>query len=112
MECPPGKVECKTSEELSPLEGIVGQDRALKALIFGVEMKGKGFNIFAAGPPDTGKRPATRGYLEEIAKTKPTPHDWCNVNKFQNPSAPKALKLQSGKAKILQEPHNNPIELD
>src|SRR5438445_2197107 len=102
LECPPGKVECKTSEELSPLEGIVGQDRALKALIFGVEMKGKGFNIFAAGPPVTGKRPATRSYLEKIAKTKPTPPDWCYVNNFQNPYEPKALKLPAGKAKIFQ----------
>src|SRR5438445_6162398 len=97
LECPPGTVECKTSEELSPLEGIVGQDRALKALIFGVEMKGKGFNIFAAGPPVTGKRPATRSYLEKIAKTKPTPPDWCYVNNFQNPYEPKALSSRLAK---------------
>ena len=110
LECPPGKVECKTSEELSPLEGIVGQDRALKALIFGVEMKGKGFNIFAAGPPVTGKRPATRSYLEKIAKTKPTPPDWCYVNNFQNPYEPKALKLPAGKAKIFQKDLKNLID--
>jgi lon-related putative ATP-dependent protease len=110
LECPPGKVECKTSEELSPLEGIVGQDRALKALIFGVEMKGKGFNIFAAGPPVTGKRPATRNYLEKIAKTKPTPPDWCYVNNFQNPYEPKALKLPAGKAKIFQKDLKNLID--
>jgi lon-related putative ATP-dependent protease len=110
FECPPGKVECKTSEELSPLEGIVGQDRALKALIFGVEMKGKGFNIFAAGPPVTGKRPATRSYLEKVAKTKPTPPDWCYVNNFQNPYEPKALKLPAGKAKIFQKDLKNLID--
>src|SRR2546429_9814739 len=76
LECPPGKVECKTSEELAPLEGIVGQDRALKALTFGMEMKGKGFNVFSAGPPVTGKRPATRSYMEKSAMTKPHPHNW------------------------------------
>src|SRR5436189_5051392 len=84
LECPPGKVECKTSQELSPLEGVVGQDRALKALVFGVEMKAKGFNIFAAGLPVTGKRPATRSYLEKIAKTKPTPPDSGNANQNKN----------------------------
>ncbi len=110
MECPPGKVECKTSEELAPLEGIVGQDRALKALTFGMEMKGKGFNVFAAGPPVTGKRPATRSYLEKIAKTKPTPPDWCYVNNFQNPYEPKALKLPAGKAKIFQKDLKNLID--
>src|SRR5256885_4216248 len=110
FECPPGKVECKTSQELSPLEGIVGQDRALKALVFGVEMKAKGFNIFAAGPPVTGKRPATRSYLEKIAKTKPTPPDWCYVNNFQNPYEPKALNLPAGKAKIFQKDLKNLID--
>jgi lon-related putative ATP-dependent protease len=109
-ECPPGMVECKTSEELAPLEGIVGQDRALKALIFGMEMKGKGFNVFAAGPPVTGKRPATRSYLEKIAKTKPTPPDWCYVNNFQNPYEPKALKLPAGKAKVFQKDLKSLIE--
>ena len=110
MECPPGKIECKTSEQLAPLEGIVGQDRALKALTFGMEMKGKGFNVFAAGPPVTGKRPATRSYLEKIAKTKSTPPDWCYVNNFQNPYEPKALKLPAGKAKIFQKDLKNLID--
>ena len=110
LECPPGKVECKTSEELAPLEGIVGQDRALKALTFGMEMRGKGFNVFAAGPPVTGKRPATRSYLEKIAKTKPTPPDWCYVNNFQNPYEPKALRLPAGKAKVFQKDLKNLID--
>src|SRR5881296_740814 len=73
-------------------------------------MKGKGFNIFAAGPPVTGKRPATRSYLEKIAKTKPTPPDWCYVNNFQNPYEPKALKLPAGKAKIFQKDLKNLID--
>ena len=110
LECPLGKVECKTSEELTPLEGIVGQDRALKALTFGMEMKGKGFNVFAAGPPITGKRPATKSYLERIARSKPTPPDWCYVNNFQNPYEPKTLKLPAGKAKIFQKDLKSLIE--
>jgi lon-related putative ATP-dependent protease len=110
FECPPGKVECKTSEELAPLEGIVGQDRALKALTFGMEMRGKGFNVFAAGPPITGKRPAARSYLEKIAKAKPTPPDWCYINNFQNPYEPKALKLPAGKARIFQKDIKSLVE--
>src|SRR5437660_3760289 len=75
-----------------------------------MEMKRKGFNVFAAGPPVTGKRPATRSYLEKIAKTKPTPPDWCYVNNFQNPYEPKALKLPAGKAKIFQKDLKNLID--
>src|SRR5437879_1049378 len=73
-------------------------------------MKGKGFNVFAAVPPVTGKRPSTRSYLEKIAKTKPTPPDWCYVNNFQNPYEPKALKLPAGKAKIFQKDLKNLID--
>src|SRR5881275_1594770 len=87
--CAPEAANCKTSEELGPVEGIIGQDRALKALKFGIEMKGKGFNVYAAGPPITGKRPATRSFLENIAKTRPVPPDWVYVNNFQNPYEPK-----------------------
>ena len=75
-----------------------------------MEMKGKGFNVYAAGPPVTGKRPAARSYLESIAKTRPTPPDWCYVNNFQNPYEPKALKLPAGKAKIFQKDLKNLID--
>src|SRR5467141_400629 len=73
LECPPDQVGCETSAELGPVDGIIGQDRALKALKFGVEMKGKGFNVYVAGPPITGKRPDARSFLENIAKTRPVP---------------------------------------
>lgn len=32
------KLDCKTTEELEPLEGIIGQDRAVKALEFGLNI--------------------------------------------------------------------------
>lgn len=65
-------------------------------------MKGKGFNVYAAGAPVTGKRPATRSYLDGIARTKPTPPDWVYVNNFQNSYEPRALKLPAGRARVLQ----------
>lgn len=110
LECPTDKVGCETSQELGPVEGIIGQERALKALKFGVEMKGKGFNIYAAGLPLTGKRPATRNYLEGIAKTRPTPPDWIYVNNFENSYEPKALKLPAGRARVFQKDLKNFID--
>src|SRR2546428_505956 len=107
LECPPDQVGCETSAELGPVDGIIGQDRALKALKFGVEMKGKGFNVYVAGPPITGKRPAARSFLENIAKTRPVPPDWVYVNNFQNPYEPKTLKLPPGRAKVFQKDVND-----
>lgn len=108
--CPPDQVGCETSAQLDPVEGIIGQERALKALKFGIEMKGKGFNVYAAGPPVTGKRPATRSFLEAIAKTRPVPPDWVYVNNFQNTYEPKALMLPSGKARVFQKDLKSFIE--
>jgi lon-related putative ATP-dependent protease len=108
--CPADQVGCETSAELGPIEGIIGQDRALKALKFGIEMKGRGFNVYAAGPPITGKRPATRSFLEGIAKTRPIPSDWVYVNNFQNQYEPKALMLPPGKARAFQRDLKNFIE--
>jgi lon-related putative ATP-dependent protease len=45
---------------------------------------------------------AVKDFLEEIAKTKPIPNDWCYVNNFSNPYEPKAIKLPPGKGKDLQ----------
>ncbi len=110
LECPPDQVGCETSAELGPVDGIIGQDRALKALKFGVEMKGKGFNVYVAGPPITGKRPAARSFLENIAKTRPVPPDWVYVNNFENPYEPKTLKLPPGRAKVFQKDLKNLVD--
>src|SRR5213083_272942 len=110
LECPPDQVGCETSAELGPVDGIIGQDRALKALKFGVEMKGKGFNVYVAGPPITGKRPAARSFLENIAKTRPVPPDWVYVNNFQNPYEPKTLKLPPGRAKVFKKDLKNLVD--
>jgi len=110
LECPPDQVGCETSAELGPVDGIIGQDRALKALKFGVEMKGKGFNVYVAGPPITGKRPAARSFLENIAKTRAVPPDWVYVNNFQNSYEPKTLKLPPGRAKAFQKDLKNLVD--
>jgi len=101
---------CERTEEISPLEGIIGQERAVRALKFGLEIKERGFNIFVAGLPGTGKTTAVKGFLEEQAKGKPAPFDWCYVNNFQDPYQPKALRLPSGKANQFKRDMKNLIE--
>jgi len=101
-ECDSTALGCKTTEDMPPLEGIIGQDRAVRALQFGLEIKERGFNIYAAGNPGTGRTTAVKGFLERVAVDKPVPSDWCYVNNFRNPYEPKALKLPPGKGKELQ----------
>ncbi len=102
LECKSDLLGCKSSAELGPVDEIIGQDRALRALKFGLEIKSKGFNIYAAGLPGTGKHTGTKKYLEAISKLKPTPPDWCYVNNFHNSYEPHALRFPTGKARIFQ----------
>ncbi len=98
-ECDPTLMSCKTTKELAPLEEIIGQERAVRALKFGLGIKEKGFNIYVAGYPGTGRTSAVKNFLDEVARQKPIPADWCYVNNFSNQYAPKAIRLSPGKGK-------------
>ncbi len=92
----PADVGCTSTKELQPAEEIIGQDRAQKALRFGLEIREKGFNIYVAGMPGTGRRTAVKKFLDELAKTKPKADDWVYVNNFANPHEPIAVRLPPG----------------
>ncbi len=89
--------ECQSTADLTPLKEIIGQDRAVRALQFGLKIQDKGFNIYISGMPGTGRRSATVKFLEEVAKMRPVPPDWCYVNNFQDPDSPHAIRLPPGK---------------
>jgi lon-related putative ATP-dependent protease len=108
VECEP--LECRTSGELAPLEGVIGQDRALRALNLGLGIGEKGFNLYVAGPPGTGKTTAVRNFLEAIAKKRPASPDWCYVNNFHNSYEPLCLQLPTGRAKTFRKDLDNFIE--
>jgi len=92
-----GVISCESTEELEPLEQIIGQDRAVKALQFGLKIGEEGFNVYVAGHPGTGRRTSIINFLEEMAKEMPTPSDWCYVNNFDNSDKPNAMELPPGK---------------
>lgn len=101
-ECSQTFVSCKSTQDFAPLQEIIGQERAVRALKFGLGIKDRGFNLYVSGLPGTGRKTAVKNFLEEIAQAKPVPFDWCYVNNFSNEYEPKALKLPSGKGKEFQ----------
>lgn len=92
-------LDCSTTEELEPLHQIIGQDRAVKALQFGLKMRDGGFNIYVSGQSGTGRKTTVVSFLQEKAKEMPIPPDWCYVNNFKDPNQPNVLKLPAGKGK-------------
>jgi lon-related putative ATP-dependent protease len=91
----------KTTEELDPVTGLIGQDRALKAIQFGANIKSHDYNIFVLGPAASGKTTAVRAHLGAKAAEVPPPHDWVYVYNFDNPNQPKAMRLPHGRGRAL-----------
>ena len=99
--CDPAQLPFETTEEVEPLDGTIGQDRAVRALTFGLEMRGNGFNLFVAGPRGTGRSSTVDAYVRRLAESQPVPEDWCYVHNFKDAACPTALKLPSGRATVL-----------
>ena len=95
--CEPGILCCESSAELNALGSIIGQERAVRALKFGLGIKERGFNIYVAGRPGTGRTTAVERFLEEAARGEPVPSDWCYVNNFRDGSRPNAIQLPAGR---------------
>jgi lon-related putative ATP-dependent protease len=95
--CDPDLLDFATTAELEPLEDILGQDRAIEAIRFGVGMKAPGYNLFALGPPGLGKHTLVRTYLDRQARQRPPADDWCYVHRFDQSTHPRAIRLPPGK---------------
>lgn len=99
----------ETTLDEKPLTGTIGQDRAIVALDFGLNLPAKGFNIYALGAQGTGKMRAIRALLSEKVKNEPIPPDWCYLYNFKQPDNPIAVSLPAGKAKEFQNDMRNLI---
>ncbi len=87
-----------TTADIADGHAIIGQERAVAAIQFGIGIQHEGFNLFALGPNGTGKYTAVRQYLELRAPNEPTPSDWCYVFNFEQPHKPRAIQLPAGQA--------------
>nr|MDA8086530.1 AAA family ATPase [Nitrospiraceae bacterium] len=100
--CGPGELDFNTTDDVKPLEGTIGQDRAMHALDFGLNFSDTGFNIYILGEAGTGKLTTIKMLLDEKAAREPVPPDWCYVYNFRDPDTPSAISLDAGKAAEFQ----------
>lgn len=98
--CDPRFFTFKTTDELPETTGTIGQDRALKAIDFGLTLDSKGFNIFILGENGTGKMTTIRAILAEKAKDEPVPLDWCYVYNFNDADIPVSISMKPGMAVV------------
>jgi len=108
--CDPALFHCGSTAELESIGGIIGQDRALSALKFGLNIQKPGFNIYVSGLAGTGRTTATKSFLETLAAKKETPSDWCYVHNFRDSYCPGALKVPAGIGQGLQKDMERTID--
>ncbi len=94
--CDPELLKFKTTEECEYTDGIIGQERALKALKLGLAIESPGYNIYVSGRTGTGRTSTIMRILNKLDLRKKIPQDICYVNNFKNPDMPKVIFLQAG----------------
>ncbi len=94
--CEPKDFAFESTADLAPLEEIIGQDRAVRAIEFGLDISSSGFNLFLAGMPGTGKSTILRRILSRHTSDRPTPEDVAYVHNFEDPDTPSVLRLPGG----------------
>ncbi|WP_432401744.1 Lon protease family protein [Wukongibacter sp. M2B1] len=93
----------KTTKDLDNFDGIIGQERAEKALEFGLKVKNPKYNIFISGIKGTGRTSYCISKVRENAKKERGNFDWCYVNNFKEPDKPKKIELPSGMGILFRE---------
>jgi len=92
-----------STDDLPVLDEILGQQRAVTAIKFGMGIDHKGYNLFVLGSEGIGKTALIKKLLKKHYVRQKKPFDWCYVNNFEYPQHPRLLRLPAGTAKPFSE---------
>lgn len=107
--CDPAIFDFDCTKDLAPLREFVGQERAQRAIEFGLSMLHEGYNIYVAGLTGTGKTSMVKTYITKLIEKRQAaqqiqpPHDWCYLYNFADSDRPQVLNLPQGKGKVFRE---------
>jgi len=108
-QCDPAIFDFDCTKDLTPLREFVGQDRAIRAIEFGLSMGQDGYNIYVAGLTGTGKTSAVKSQIYKLLEDGQTsrlakpPEDWFYFHNFTTPERPQILNLPKGRGKVFKE---------
>lgn len=93
----------ETTDDIESLANeMIGQQRAVRAMEFGLSVEQTGYNLFVVGPAGTGRMTYTLDSVAKMAKERAVPNDWCYVYNFENPDSPLVISLPPGKGTEFQ----------
>jgi predicted ATP-dependent protease len=110
----PGCLNMETTDDVQPLSGIAGQQRALKALEFGLDIRQPRFHVVAVGEPGSGRTFSARSVARRLARQRQTPDDLLLLPNPKNPSEPTVLHLPAAEGRpfveAMEELHENLVD--
>lgn len=105
------KIPYETSNDCAVCEDIISQERALKAIQTGLNIKSLGYNIFVTGLVGTGRSTTIKKFLEKIREEEKNPDDILYVNNFKNPDEPTLIILPAGQGRAFKRAMDRLIEM-
>ena len=98
------------TSEIEPLEGILGQERAIEAMEKGLKINNPAYNIYLSGDSGTGKTTYAINALSKYAAKKRNHKDWCYVYNFENNREPLIIGLDKGLGRVFKKDIEKLIE--
>ena len=110
----PASLQMRTTDDVAPLSGIASQQRALRALEFGLDIRQPRFHVVAVGDPGSGRTFSARSVAKRMASTRATPDDVLLLPNPSKPSQPSVLSLPAGEGRpfteAMEEMHEKLVE--
>ncbi|MFC1964285.1 Lon protease family protein [Chloroflexota bacterium] len=116
-QCDPAIFDFDCTKELAPLGEFIGQNRAIRAIEFGLSMNRDGYNIYVAGLTGTGKTSAVKSHIKRLIEEKQgrakNQHlkDWCYLYNFNDLDRPRIAELPQGGSRTFREQISNLLRM-
>jgi lon-related putative ATP-dependent protease len=89
----------ETSADFPAEAQRLGQQRAIDAIRFGLQIHDDGHNVFVLGPTGSNRHGLAEELAKERAASESPPGDWCYVNNFTDPERPQYLDFPPGRGR-------------
>ncbi len=100
--CDPAALPFRSTADVRPIDEVIGQDTAVEALRFGLEIHAPGQNVFVRGLTGTGRTTLVHRLLKEMRPSCPRARDYCYVHNFEHPDRPRLITLPRGRGQSLR----------
>lgn len=97
--CDPAQLGFETTADVEPIEGVVGQEAAVEALAFGLEIDAPGQNVFVRGLVGSGRLTLVKNHLAGMANGRKQAPDYVFVHNFDAPDRPRLLTFARGRGR-------------